>query len=153
MTEQVEKTEELNTKNRIKKTERILYGHLRNILWNNQNKQEVPNLEVRKKMYESLVRPSLQSGLNVFKLSEKEKKELVDMEKTIFRTMLMLRKRAPMNIIYKMTGQLPMRAHLDKGILSILYNIWYNKTNPIYKLTVDSVGKKGNKGTWLEEAE
>ena len=58
-----------------------------------------------------------------------------------------------MNAIYKLTGQLPIKAHLDKGILSIIYNIWSNGENPVNKLMSLCANDAYNKGTWLEEAE
>ena len=58
-----------------------------------------------------------------------------------------------MNTLYKITGQMPLKAHLDKGILSLLHNIWSNDTNPVNTLIQRSSADKYNKGTWLEVAE
>ena len=76
------------------------------------------------------------SGLCALKLKETDKKEIVDFEKYMLRHLVGVRDRASMIMIYKLTGQLPITAHLDNAILSILYNIWKNNNNPIFNLTL-----------------
>ena len=153
MTENLAETEKLNVQNRIKKTYNIIHGHLKNIIWGQNRRDDTPNVEVRSKLYGSLLRPSMTSGLNVFKLGENEKKDLEDLEKTILRAILATRPAGTSKIIYKMLGQLPLRAHLDKGILSLLYNIWSNPSNPVFTFILRSLEDNHNKTTWVLEAE
>ena len=153
MCEDLTTTERQNVEHRIKKTRNIMYGHLRNIIWGTDRRADTPNIEVRKKLYESLLRPSLTSGLNVFKLGQNERKDLEDLEKVVIKTMMTVRPNGSHKIIYKLLGQLPIRAHLDKGVLSLLHNVWFNSSNPIHDLIKKSIGGKFNNTTWIQEAE
>ena len=150
MSENVCETETLNVEHRLKKVREASYGYLKGILWDHRNK---PTVDTRLKLYESIIRPVMISGLNALKLSEKQRKEIIDFEKRMLRQLLGLRDRASMSIIYKLTGQLPITAHLDNAILSILHNIWKNDCNPIHELIKDSASDKEGKNTWAREAD
>ena len=108
------------------------------------------DINVRKKIYESIIRPRMLSGLNVFNINAADIKELVNLEKDVLRTMMNVRDKSPMNTLYKITGQLP---HLHKGIFSLIHTIWSNSNNPVNTLLIRSTQDQYNKGTWLEEAE
>ena len=150
MTENVSETESLNVEHRLKKVREASYGYLKGILWDHRQK---PTVDTRLKLYESIIRPVMISGLSALKLSNTDKKELNDFEKRMLRQLLGLRDRASMSIIYKLTGQLPITAHLDNGILSILHNIWKNECNPIHDLILDSATDPASKNTWAREAD
>ena len=150
MSEELEETETLNVKHRMKKVKEASFGFLRSILWDQRNK---PTVETRLKLYESIIRPVMISGLCALKLTEKDRKEMVDFEKLMLRHLLNVRSRAPMASIFKLTGTLPLQAHLDNGVLSILHNIWNNRTNPIFELVLSCVNEKDGKNTWATEAE
>ena len=93
------------------------------------------------------------SGLCALKLKEKDKKEIIDFEKYMLRHLIGVRDRASMVMIYKITGQLPITAHLDNAVQSLLHNIWKNHTNPIYNLVLSCLKNPAGKNTWAREAE
>ena len=150
MTEDIAETEKLNVQHRMKKVKQAAFGYLKNILWNHRNR---PTIETRLKLYESIIRPTMISGLCALKLRESDKKEIVDFEKYMLRHLLGVRDRASMMMIYKLTGQLPITAHLDNAVLSLLHNIWKNHTNPIFKLVLSCLKTPAGKNTWAREAE
>ena len=135
MTDQIQKTEEINVQHRLKKVKEAAFGYLKTILWDYRNK---PSLETKLKLYESIVRPVMISGLCALKLAEKDKKEIIDFEKYMLRKLLDLRGRSSMNIIFKLTGHMPIEAHLDSAVLSLVHNVWVNSQNPIYNLILDT---------------
>ena len=148
MTDQIQKTEEINVQHRLKKVKEAAFGYLKTILWDNRNK---PTIETRLKLYESIIRPVMISGLCALKLPEKEKKEIIDFEKFMLRKLLDLRGRSSMNIIFKLIGHLPIEAHLDSAVLSLLHNIWVNNENPVFNLILETSKSSDGKGTWSRE--
>ena len=91
MNEDLSTTGKRNVQERIKKTDKVLYGFLREIMWSDTKKGDHPDIDVRKKLYESIIRPRLLSGLNVFNLKQEEIKELTDLEKDVLRAMMNVR--------------------------------------------------------------
>ena len=64
-----------------------------------------------------------------------------------------VRDRASMVMIYKITGQLPITAHLDNAVLSLLHNVWKNPSNPVFNLILSCLKNPDGKNTWAREVE
>ena len=139
LSEDLAKVAEINVDHRIKKTDNKLFGSLRNVIW---DKTGHSTLETKIQLYTSLLRPSLLSGLNALCITGIQLKRLKFWEEWLLRKIFGLKENASTCGIYINTHLLPIEGHLHKSVLSLFYNAWLNKENPVVDVIKETMNDK-----------
>ena len=108
--------ESLNVDHRINKTDGKLFGSLRNVIWDKSNQS---SLETKIKLYTSLLRPSLLSGLNALCITGVQLQRLISWEEWLLRHIFGVKENASVSGIYLNTHILPIEGHLHKAVLGL----------------------------------
>ena len=145
LSENLKKVVELNVSNRIKKTDNKLFGSLRSVIW---DKTGHSNLETKIKLYTTLLRPSLLSGLNALCVEGQQLQRLKEWEEWILRKIFGLKDIASVYGTYMNSHLLPIEGHLHKSVLSLFFNAWQNRRNPVVEVIKYTMDEKDGEGFW-----
>ena len=145
LSEDLERVAEINIDHRLKKTDNKLFGSLRNVIW---DKTGLSTLETKIKLYTSLLRPSLLSGMNALCIRGVQLQRLKEWEEWLLRKIFGLKENSSTCGIYAHTNLLPIEGHLHKSVLSIFYNAWQNKMNPVVEIIKLTSNEKDVNGFW-----
>ena len=119
-------TENVNVKNRITKTR----TKLNMILLPSMRSGRIVDVEIKLKIYNTIICPSLLSGLSTLTLRGIHLKKLSIFENSILRRIMRCRNNCSIDPIYVITGTKPVEYKFDSAVLSLVYNMWINKNNP-----------------------
>ena len=102
------------------------------------------------KLHRTFLKPSMTSGLCAINMKQKEITRVMNFEKTLIRRYFGLRKNSSIMVPYMLLGLEPVEVNLERELLSLFWNIWRNKRNPVFKINkrILEKRKKGNFWIW-----
>ena len=125
----IEETELVNVKERIKKTTAKMFA-----MFGSRLKSSTPmRLELGKIIWNVYLKPTLITGLNALTVSDDSMKLLKDFEATVLRSIFKVRRKASTIHLYQMSGIENIEATLHKQVFGLLHNVWINPETPSAK--------------------
>ena len=92
------------------------------------------NPSVKLYLYKTFICPILRSGLSTFVIKNTHMYPLSVFQRKTLKGILKLSKQTSTSAVHFLTGELPVKALIHRGILSLFYSVWINPKSKIYTI-------------------
>ena len=149
MSEKLDEVPKLNIEHRMKQTKKKIFM---SSAPNASNNQSLPFTYLQK-LHRSFYKSSMSSGLCTLNIKEKDLIEIVNFERKMIRSYFNLKKNSHIIVPYLLLGLEPIEVNIDKETMSMFYNVWKNKDNPLFKINKRILEKRMKGNFWILKVE
>ena len=149
MSEKLDEVPRLNMEHRMKQTKKKIFM---TSAPNAANNTSLPFTYLQK-IHRSFYKSSISSGLCTLNIKEKDLMEIVNFERKMIRSYFNLKKNSHIIVPYLLLGMEPIEVNIEKETMSMFYNVWKNRENPLFKISKRILEKKLKGNFWILKVE